>query len=255
MQSPSENNFIPHSETQRFATAILAARTQRQMSRAALAEQAGLPLQTVEELERGYPASRDVISALCRNLDLPEPALDSSPLVRFALLVRQRRGLARLSRAQLASKIGMTRQIIRSVETAALWPSQQVCMALLSVQALKLHESDVVAFLSPPSAPASGEATLNHEPPPARPEAASVPCEHAAPPHLPQNRPALSENAGPVRTPGGSLGNPVVATFLVRFYANGKITIEMRPPHTKRPRRGATPDELSRRLRTAARSS
>lgn len=255
MQPPSENNFIPHSETQRFATAVLAARTQRQMSRAALAEQAGLLLQTVEELERGYPVSREVISALCRNLDLPEPALDSSPLVRFALLVRQRRGLARLSRAQLAGKIGVTSQIIRSIETAALWPSQQVCMALLSVPALKLHESDVVAFLSPPSAQASGETTANHKPPPAIPEAASMPYEHAAPTRLPQSRPALSENADPARTPCGSLGNPVVATFLVRFYANGKVNIEMRPPRAPKPNRAAPPETPPRGSHSAPRSS
>ena len=166
-RSPSDTESSPLPESQRFATAVLAARTQRQMSRIALAEQSGVSLQIVEDLERGYPVSRDIVSAICRNLDLPEPSFDSSPLVRFALLVRERRSLARLSRPQVAVKAGLTSQIIRELETATLWPSQQVCMALLSVQALKLHESDVVAFLSPPSAPASGEATLNHEPPPA----------------------------------------------------------------------------------------
>ncbi|HNN97913.1 MAG TPA: helix-turn-helix domain-containing protein, partial [Pseudomonadota bacterium] len=97
------------------------------MTRGAWAEQAGVSLQTVEELERGYPVPAEVAAAICRNLDLPEPDLESSPVIRLALLLKQRRGQARLSRAQVAQRAGLPAQVLRALETASQWPSQQVC--------------------------------------------------------------------------------------------------------------------------------
>ena len=216
-------------ESERFAAAVLAARTQRQMSRVALAEQAGVSLQEVEDLERGYPVPRAVAAALCRNLDLPEPALESSPLIRFALLLRQRRGLARLSRSQLAGKVGVSSQVIRALETASRWPSQQICMGLLAVQALQLQESDVAAFLRPAHVAADGEcpgdAPTPHSPKPGAPGRAEA-CE---PPCRSPGRPAGSGGARSLPRSHSPAGNHVVATFLVRFYANGRVALEMRP--------------------------
>ena len=224
------------SEAQRFASAVLSARTQRQMSRVALAEQAGVSLQIVEDLERGYPVSREVVAAICRNLDLPEPCLDSNPVVRFALRVRERRGLARLSRAQLAARAGVTNQVIRSLETATLWPSQELCMALLSVKSLELQESDVAAFLCTPSDGASSGAAQNRGAPTSIPSGATAPRERPGSSRLPPGRPILSQGTGSVRTSRAPIGNQVVATFLVRFFANGKVSLEMRPIRTKRGR-------------------
>ena len=115
-----------------MATAVTAARTQRQMSRQALAEQAGISLKALEDLERGYPVPHQIAAAVCRNLDLPEPSLDPSPLVRFALRLRERRGQARLSRAQLARKVGASTPIIRSLETASRNKLFEVGTGLLS---------------------------------------------------------------------------------------------------------------------------
>ena len=209
------------------------------MTRLALAEQAGVSRQAVEELERGYPVPSDIAAAICRNLDLPLPALDSNPVIRLALLVRQRRGQARLSRAQVAHKAGLTNQVLRALETASLWPDSRVCMALLSVQALGLQESDVAAFLTLPD-----EGTASEVPPTAqRPRsAAAAPHETAepsAPPRRSRGRPAGARSAPP---PGGPPGNQVVATFLIRFYASGKVSLEMRPT-CRRPRQKIVVEE------------
>src|SRR5262249_13389235 len=140
----------PASALRRLVTAVLEARTQRLMSRTALAEQAGVSLQVVADLERGFPIAQEAAVALCRNLDLPAPSLDSDPLIRLARLVRQQRGLARLSRAELAARSGLTTKVIHSLESASLWPTQAICVALLSVKALHLQAVDVAAFLSDP---------------------------------------------------------------------------------------------------------
>ena len=240
--TPSDHSPSSLTEAQRFASAVLAARTQRQMSRVALAEQAGVSLQIVEDLERGYPVSREIVAAICRNLDLPEPALDANPVVRLALRVRERRGLARLSRAQLAARAGVTSQVIRSIEAATLWPSQELCMALLSVKSMELHESDLAAFLCAPSDGTGSGAAQNSGEPASIPSEASAPRERPGPSRLPPGSPALSQRTGSVRTSRGSLGNQVVATFLVRFFANGKVSLEMRPTRTKRGR-NALPSE------------
>lgn len=206
------------------------------MSRAALAEQAGVSLQELEDLERGYPVPREVAAALCRNLDLPEPELESSPLIRFALLLRQRRGLARLSRAQLAGKVGVTNQVMRALETASHWPSRHVCMGLLAVRALQLQESDVAAFLRPAAAGVDGEdpgdASTACSPPPG----AQGKVDTDEPPRRPPGRPPGSGGLGGTpsrpRSPSPA-GNHLVATFLVRFYANGRVALEMRPPRPR----------------------
>lgn len=207
----------------------MGARTQRQMSRAALAEQAGVSLQLVAELESGYPVARESVSAICRNLELPEPAPESSPLIRLALLVRQRRGLARLSRAQLAEKAGLTSQIIRSLETATLQPSHQICMALLTVKGLELQESDVAAFLSLPSVEGNDGVPRPAGAPSSIPGAGTESRGRLAPPSAPQSRAGFSRSAERPRAARSPLGNKVVATFLVRFHASGKVSIEMRP--------------------------
>lgn len=227
-------------EAQRFAAAVLAARTQRRMSRVALAEQAGVSLQEVEDLERGYPVPREVAAALCRNLDLPEPALESSPLIRFALLLRQRRGLARLSRAQLGGKVGVTSQVIRALETASLWPSQHVCMGLLAVQALQLHESDVAAFLRPAAAEADGRGPGDVQTARSPRAGAQARAEAGEPAHRPPGHPSGSGGSTPRPRSHSPAGNQLVATFLVRFYANGRVALEMRPLRP-RLRRAASP--------------
>ena len=242
-------------EAQRFASAVLSARTQRQMSRVALAEQAGVSLQIVEDLERGYPVAREVVAAICRNLDLPEPALDANPVVRLALRVRERRGLARLSRAQLAARAGVTSQVIRSIEAATLWPSQELCMALLSVKSMELQESDVAAFLCAPSNGTGSEAAQNSGAPPSMPLGASAPRERPGSSRLPPGRPALSQRTGSVRTSRGPLGNQVVATFLVRFFANGKVSLEMRPTRAKRGRNALPAEARHGPSRTSPRPS
>ena len=91
MEPPPTVPPSPQTEPARFAVTVAAARTQRQMSRQALAEQAGISLKAIEDLERGYPVPHEIASAVCRNLDLPEPSLDTSPLVRLALRLRERR--------------------------------------------------------------------------------------------------------------------------------------------------------------------
>lgn len=135
--------------SQTFTAAVTKARTKRKMSRAALAEQTGVSRQVVEDLERGYPVAQYVVAAICRNLDLPEPPLDSDPLVRLALLVRERRGRARLSRPQLGERAGVAAKTIKSIETASHWPNQETCMSLLAVKALQLQEADVAASIGP----------------------------------------------------------------------------------------------------------
>ena len=161
----------PQAEPARFAVLVTAARTQRQMSRHALAEQSGISLKALEDLERGYPVPQEIASAVCRNLDLPEPSLDTSPLVRLALRLRESRGQARLSRAQLARKVGVSTPIIRALETATMRPSHEVCIRLLGVKALELRESDVAAFLNPAAedtadgAPSKGQSRTAAETP------------------------------------------------------------------------------------------
>ena len=223
-------------ETRGPVPGSLAARTKRQMPRAALAEQAGVPLQTVQEVERGYPVTAEVAAAICRNLDLPGPDLESSPVIRLALLLKQRRGQARLSRAQVAQRAGLPSQVLRALETASQWPSQQVCLALLSVQALGLRESDVAAFLSVP-APETPDPERPRAPMPG--PAASSPQESpepSAPPRRPRGRPPGTHGGRPFHSVPSPVGNQVVAAFLIRFYASGKVSIEMRPtrPRTRR---------------------
>lgn len=254
---PFPPDHVPSSlpEPQRFAAAVMAARTNRQMSRVALAEQAGVSLQIIEDLERGYPVSRQVIAAICRNLDLPEPSLDSSPLVRLALQVRKQRGLASLSRAQLAARASLTTDVIRSLEMATLWPSQEICMALLAVKSLALQESDVAAFLRTPSAEAGSGAAQNSGAPSSIPEGAPAPRERSGPSRRSQGRPVLLQSTGAVRKSRAPLGNHVIATFLVRSFANGKVSLEMRPTRAK-PHRNSVPAEPSRDpSRLAPRSS
>lgn len=216
------------------------------MTRGALAEQAGVSLHAVEELERGYPVPSEVAAAVCRNLDLPEPSLESSPVIRLALLLRQRRGQARLSRAQVAQRAGLPPKVIRALETASQWPSQQVCMALLSVKALALQESDVAAFLSVP-----GEGTSDPAPFRAQvPRAEGTPADRlkessTSPPRRARDRPAAAHSPRSVRSSGSPQGNQVVATFLIRFYASGKVSLEMRPTRP-RPRRSVVAGETPR---------
>ncbi len=253
--SPPENTASSLPEPQQFAAAVIAARTQRQMSRVALAEQAGISLQIVEDLERGYPVSRQVVAAICRNLDLPEPSLDSNPVVRLALRVRELRGLARISRAQLAARAGLTNQAIRSLEMATLWPSQEICMALLAVKTLELQESDVTAFLHPPSEEADSGPSKNPGAPSTIPFATKEPRERSGQASLHPGQPARSQITDSVRNSKGPPSNQVVATFLVRFFANGKVSLEMRPNRAKT-RRAALQTEAARnRLRTSLRSS
>ena len=106
MEPPMNSPASPQMEPTRFATMVSAARTQREMSRQALAERAGISLMALEDLERGYPVPQELAAAVCRNLDLPEPSLDTSPLVRFALRLRERRGQARLSRRSWPARSG-----------------------------------------------------------------------------------------------------------------------------------------------------
>lgn len=229
MKPTSENSSSPLAELHRLATAVLSMRTQRQMSRAALAEQAGASRQQVIDLERGYPVERSVIAAICRNLDLPAPPPECSPLIQLALLVRQRRGQARLSRAQLAHKSGLTSQIIRSLETAAIPPSPQICQALLSVNALQLRVFDVAAFLPPES-----EALPSDDPS----QAAPSPFIHAeAPPttERPGSARATPSQSASARGQGHPLPtreprrNPIVASLLIRFRTDGSLSIQIRP--------------------------
>ena len=222
----------PLTEPARFATAVIAARTQRQVSRQALAEQAGIPLKALEDLERGYPVPRQIAELVCRNLDLPEPTLDPSPLVRFALRLRERRGQARLSRAQLAGKVGVRTPTLRALETATMRPSHEVCIGLLGVKALALQESDVAAFLRPEEPGVEGEAAPNtHSSAQAIPVPRPSP-RSAGPADGAASRPPIEQRANSVSLERvGS--NPVVISIRVRVFANGKVCIEMRPPAPK----------------------
>lgn len=235
MQPPSETEPSSQAELQRLAAAVMTARTQRQMSRAALAEQAGVALQIVADLERGYPVARKAAGAICRNLDLPEPRLDGSPLIRLALLVRQRRGQARLSRSQLAGKSGLTTQVIRSVEMATLRPSQQICMALLSVQALQLREFDVAEFLTLPVEETPSGPPRQAETPPSNHAATARPSERASSSHAIPSRPATPRSERLSRAARDPLRNHVVATFRIRFHADGSVSIQMRPHRSPSP--------------------
>ncbi len=250
-----DNNSRPESDSQRFATTVIAARTQRLMSRAALAELSGVSLQVVEDLERGYPVSSEILSAICRNLEIPEPPSDSSPLIRLALLVRERRGRARLSRSKLAERAGVPSSLIRSLEMATLRPSQQLCMALLSVNALRLRESDVAEFLRIPSG----------DVPEGMPDSVEIPSHTAstqAPPERAANHSRPSESRSVVSSGVGSghdVGRPahnkVVGTILVRFYANGRVSLEMRPVPTKLRRDFAKDASCRAPARNSSRSS
>ena len=249
-----DKNPRPAPEPQRFAATVIAARTQRLMSRAALAELSGVSLQVVEDLERGYPVSSEILSAICRNLEIPEPPSDTSPLIRLALLVRERRGRARLSRSKLAERAGVPSSIIRSLEMATQRPSQQVCMALLAVKAMRLQESDVAEFLSIPSGDVPEGMPDRVEIPPhtASPQA---PPGRSAPSRPPESRSELSSRAGSGRDAGGLLRNKVVGNFLVRFYADGRVNLEMRPVRTKLRRDSAKDESYRNRARNAPRSS
>ncbi len=223
----------PPTEPARFATAVMAARTQRQMSRQALAEQADIPLKTLEDLERGYPVPREIAASVCRNLDLPEPTLDPSPLVRFALRLRERRGQARLSRAQLAVKVGVKTPIIRALETATMRPSHEVCIGLLGVKALALQESDVAAFLrstepgvEDEAAPHSHFSAQSATTIPRPSSRTAGPADEAA------SRPPMARRANAVSLERAA-SNLVVASIRVRVFANGKVCIEMCPPARK----------------------
>ena len=211
-----------------MATAVIAARTQRQMSRQALAEQANIPLKALEDLERGYPVPRQIAESVCRNLDLPEPPLDPSPLVRFALRLRERRGQARLSRAQLAGKVGVRTPILRALETATMRPSHEVCIGLLGVKALALQESDVAAFLRPEEPGVEGAAAPN---PYSSVDDSTIlqrSPRTAGPTDGAASRPPIEQRAStaPLERTAGNL---VVASIRVRVFANGKVCIEMRP--------------------------
>ena len=202
------------------------------MSRQALAEQADIPLKALEDLERGYPVSREIAESVCRNLDLPEPSLDTSPLVRFALRLRERRGQARLSRAQLAVKVGVKTPIIRALETATMRPSHEVCIGLLSVKGLALQESDVIAFLRPAEPGVEGAAAPN---PHSSGQAVPIPRpspRSAGPADGAASRPPMERRANAVSLERAT-SNPVVASIRVRVFANGKVCIEMDPPSPK----------------------
>lgn len=237
MKPTSENNSSPLAELQRLATAVLSARTQRQMSRAALAEQAGASLQQVNDLERGYPIERSVIAAICRNLDLPAPSPECSPLIQLALLVRQRRGQARLSRAQLADKSGLTTQIIRSLESAAIPPSPQICMALLSVNALQLREFDVATFLPPGWEAPPSDAPSQAEPSPSARTGAFPSSERPGSAHAHPSQSASTRGQDRSIAAREPRCNPIVAAFLIRFRADGSMSIQIRPPRQSPPSR------------------
>ena len=142
-------------EPQRFAAAVMAARTNRQMSRVALAEQAGVSLQIIEDLGAAIPSRGGHRRHLSKSGSAGAiPGLQSFGPARAA--VRKQRGLASLSRAQLAARASNLPMSSRSLEMATLWPSQEICMALLAVKSLALR-SDVAAFLRTPSAEAAAE--------------------------------------------------------------------------------------------------
>ena len=232
MDPPPTSSASPQTEPTRFATTVCAARTQRQMSRQALAEQAGISLKALEDLERGYPVPHELAAAVCRNLDLPEPSLNTSPLIRFALRLRERRGQARLSRAQLASKVGVNTPLIRALETATLRPSQEICIGLLGVKALELQESDVAAFLSPASVSVKDSAPSNHH---SRAATLDVPQEshrHAKATGGAASHPPIAGRTRALRSEQAT-HNPVVTSIRVRVHANGKVCIEIRPPSVK----------------------
>lgn len=244
MDPPSSESTAfptPAPALQRLATAVLEARTQRLMSRVALAEQAGVSRQLVEDLERGFPIAHEAAAALCRNLGLPVPPLDTDPLIQLALLIRQRRGQARLSRAELAGRCGLTAKVIHSLESASLWPTQAICLALLAVKALRLEAADVAAFISVARAHDAGSVAAPLAG--GTPAAAEPADEQPVPPSPPsrrRGRPPGTPSAAPARTARAPLDAKAIATFLVRFYANGKVSIEMRP-NLPKPRRDASP--------------
>ncbi len=231
MDEPPTTPPSPQAEPARFAVLVTAARTQRQMSRHALAEQAGISLKALEDLERGYPVPQEIASAVCRNLDLPEPSLNTSPLVRLALRLRESRGQARLSRAQLARKVGVSTPIIRSLETATMRPSHEVCIGLLGVKALELRESDVAAFLNPAAedttdgAPSKGQSRTAAKTP-------QAPHRYARATGEAVRQPPTARRARALRM-GQAANNPVVVRIRLRVHANGKVCIEIRPPVAK----------------------
>lgn len=259
-QNSSDLNQRSMQQPQTFAAAVTTARTKRKMSRDALAEQTGASRQVVEDLERGYPVAQYVVAAVCRNLDLPEPPLDSDPLVRLALLVRERRGRARFSRPQLGEKVGVTAKTIKSIETASHWPNQETCMRLLAVKALQLQEADVAAFIGPLAAgevrrePGSSDDYHFGRPgteaspiPEASPSAEASPVTRAAsvdaPAPIAGTAPVAADSAAPQPSADRSFkpdaspptrarrrtGPSPVAAVWVRVFADGKVRITVHP--------------------------
>lgn len=131
-----------------LAAQVHKARSQRRMTPWALAEQAGLAVSLIQDIEHARPVEQHAVEAVCRALSLAAPKLDGDPVHTFALLVRQRREQARLKQYQLAILSGLASKTIKEVERAARWPQPDTCIALYSVRALHLQLQDIAEFVT-----------------------------------------------------------------------------------------------------------
>lgn len=165
-----------------FSLAVKDARRQRQMSTLALAEQCGVAYRAILDLERAFPVEPQEVAAVARNLSLPVPDLDTDPVYRLGLLLRQRRSRARLSLAQLASMSRLGIQTILRAERAQSWPRRGTCFALLSVPVLDLRPEDFAAFMRP--APATAHRDSPPPPSPAPPAEPPAPTPRSVKRHL-----------------------------------------------------------------------
>ncbi len=207
-----------HQAAQAFAAEVQKERRHRLMSTWSLAEQCGVSVRLVQDIEKGWPVEQSVIQAVCRNLLLEIPKLAGGPLHTFALLIRQRREQARLRQYQLAALSGIAAKTLKEVERATRWPRRDTCIALLSVTALQLQPQDIAEFVTN-SAAAQAVAESMRESAEARLQA----CQDRI-----QSRRRTSQSVGspepvPNKTAKPKESRPRVL-FTLRVYVDGSVT-------------------------------
>lgn len=131
-----------------FAVQVRKSRSQLRMTPWALAEQAGLAVSLIQDIEHARPVEQHAVEAVCRTLSLAAPKLDGDPVHTFALLIRQRREQARLKQYQLSILSGLSAKTVKEVERAARWPRPDTCIALFAVRALHLQLQDIAEFVT-----------------------------------------------------------------------------------------------------------
>lgn len=137
-----------------FARTVRESCQRRNWNRPALAAQAHVPLTAIHAIYRRAPVRPEVVSAVCRSLDLTLPPFcDLTPLLKVGRLLRDRRENAGLSRKALGGLAKLSDSTVKFVETGLLVPSRATCLRLLSVSALALSWSDLAPFAGSPPEP------------------------------------------------------------------------------------------------------